>query len=66
MFRQRPLIRVSSERDMSGNLLVPIQTQLETNLSPNITTRPKENIGERKSKTHLPKQEKVIKLPILR
>jgi len=51
---------------MSGNLLVPIQTQLETNLSPNITTRPKENIGERKSKTHLPKQEKVIKLPILR
>jgi hypothetical protein len=51
---------------MSKNLLVPTQTQLETNLSPNITTRPKGNIGERKSKIPLPKQVKVIKLPILR
>jgi len=66
MSLQQLIIRDSSERAMSGNLSVPIQTQLETNLSPNITTRPKENIGERKSKTHLPKQEKVIKLPILR
>jgi hypothetical protein len=51
---------------MSENLSVLIQTLLETNLSPNITTRPEGNTGERKSKTHLPKQEKVIKLPILR
>ncbi len=40
--------------------------QLETSLSRGITTRPKGNIGERKSKTPLPKQEKVVKLPILR
>ena len=66
MFRQRQHIRDSSERGMLENLSVPIQTQLETNLSPNITTRPKGNIGERKSKTPLPKQGKVIKLPILR
>jgi len=31
--------------------------QLKTNLSPNITTRPKGNTEERKSKIPLPKQE---------
>lgn len=40
MFRQRPLIRDSSERDMSENLSVPIQTQLETNLNQDTTTNP--------------------------
>jgi hypothetical protein len=42
---------------MSGNLLVPNLTQLETNLSPNIIMRLEESTGERKSKTPLPKQE---------
>jgi hypothetical protein len=42
---------------MSGNLLVPNLTQLEISQSPDITTRPKGNISERKSKTPLPKQE---------
>jgi hypothetical protein len=42
---------------MSGSLSVKIQPQLEISHSPDITTRPKGNISERKSKTPLPKQE---------
>jgi hypothetical protein len=51
---------------MLENQLVPNPTQLETSLSRGITTRPEGNTGERKSKIPLPKQVKVIKLPILR
>jgi hypothetical protein len=40
--------------------------QLETSLNPSITTRPEVSTGERKSKTPIPKQEKVVKLPIFR
>jgi hypothetical protein len=46
--------------------LIVTLMQLETNLNPNITTRPKGNTGERKSKTPLPKQIKVVKLSIFR
>ena len=51
---------------MSENLLAPGQMQLETSLSPGITTRPEVSIGERKSKTPIPKQEKVLKILIWR
>jgi hypothetical protein len=50
MFRHQSIIKGSFERGMSGNLLVPIQTQLETSLSPNIIMRIEESTGERKSK----------------
>ena len=56
MFRQRQHIRDSSERGMLENLSVPIQTQLETSLNQDTTTRPRGNIwenGVRKIKVNL-------------
>ena len=44
MSHHRLIIKVHSERGMSGNLLVAIQTQLETNLSQGTIIKPKENI----------------------
>ena len=55
MSRIRLIIKVSSERGMSKNRLAPGLMLLETSLNPGITTRPEGSIGERKSKTPLPK-----------
>jgi hypothetical protein len=44
MSRQRLIIKVSSEKGMLENLLVAIQTQLETSLNQGTTTKPKGNI----------------------
>lgn len=60
MFRHQLIIRVSIERDMLENLQVQSLMQLETNPSLGIITRLKENIGERKSNTPIPKQVKVV------
>lgn len=45
---------------MLENLLAPGPMQLETSLSPGITTRPEVSIGERKSKSDHPPYFRVV------
>lgn len=50
---------------MLENLLAPAPMQLETSLSPGITTRPEGSTGERKSKLPIPGYLKMVILFIL-
>ena len=55
MSHLRSIIKDSSEKGMSENLLETGLMLLETSLNPVITGRSEGSIGERKSKTPLPK-----------